>query len=464
VRPVGSLPDMSPSDTEPERPVGDAFLVRGGARLVGTVELSGAKNSVLKLMAASLLTEDEVLLSCVPAIADVPVMAEVLSGLGVEVTLDVEAGTCRLRARQVGATAPRDAVVRIRASIATLGPLVARQGRARVALPGGDRIGVRSIDLHLSGLRAMGAEVALDGDEVDVVAHRLHGARITLDFPSVGATENLVMAATLADGVTVLDNAAREPEIADLCSMLVAMGARIDGIGSPTLVVTGVERLGGVRWETCPDRIEAGTYLIAAALTGGDVTVRRVRAADLTVPLRKLRDVGAIVEELDDAVRVVGRPLSPVDVVTLPYPGFPTDLQPQMMVLMTQAQGVSRCTENVFESRFSFVEELRRMGADIDIEGHHATIAGPTALSGATLAGLDVRAGAAGVLAGLVASGETLVRDAHHVDRGYADLVPRLVALGAEVERVDAARPDGAPGARGRAAGGRASGVRPATP
>jgi UDP-N-acetylglucosamine 1-carboxyvinyltransferase len=416
--------------------VGDAILVRGGARLTGTVELSGAKNSVLKLMAAALLTDEEVVLSAVPAIADVPVMAEVLAGLGVEVALDVAGERCRLRALEVGAMAPRDAVVRIRASIATLGPLVARQGRARVALPGGDRIGVRSIDLHLAGLRAMGAEVALEHDEVDVRVERLRGARITLDFPSVGATENLVMAATLAEGVTVLDNAAREPEIADLCAMLVAMGARIEGIGSPTLSITGVDRLGGVAWETCPDRIEAGTYAIAAALTGGDVTIRRVRASDLTVPLRKLRDVGALVEEHDDAIRVVGRPLSPVDVVTLPYPGFPTDLQPQMMVLLTQAAGMSRCTENVFESRFSFVDELRRMGADIEVAGHHATLSGPTPLFGATLAGLDVRAGAAGVLAGLVASGETLVRDAHHVDRGYAELVPRLVALGADVERV----------------------------
>lgn len=430
---------MTPTpDPDLARPDGDAVLVRGGARLAGEVTLSGAKNSVLKLMAASLLTPEAVELGAVPAIADVPVMATVLRGLGVEVEL--EGDRAHLLARDVRPEAPRDAVTRIRASIACLGPLVARAGRARIALPGGDRIGVRSIDLHLTGLTAMGADVALGTDQVEVVADRLHGARITLDFPSVGATENLVMAATLADGTTIIDNAAREPEIVDLCRMLVAMGAAIEGIGSPTLTVTGVERLGGVIWETCPDRIEAGTYLIAAALTGGDVTVRRVRAADLTVPLRKLRDVGALVEESDDAIRVVGRDLGPVDVVTLPYPGFPTDLQPQMMVLLTQASGVSRCTENVFESRFSFVEELRRMGADVEVEGHHATLTGPTPLTGTTLAGLDVRAGAAGILAGLVASGTTLVRDVHHVDRGYADLVPRLVRLGADVERVDGDR------------------------
>jgi UDP-N-acetylglucosamine 1-carboxyvinyltransferase len=279
------------------------------------------------------------------------------------------------------------------------------------------------------------------GEQVITVRnYRLHGARITLDFPSVGATENLIMAATLAEGRTVIDNAAREPEIADLSRMLVAMGARIAGIGSPTVTVVGVESLSGVSWETCPDRIEAGTYLIAAALTGGRVRVERVRADDLTLPLRKLSDAGATVTLEGDAVTVerTDGPLRPVDVVTLPYPGFPTDLQPQMMVLLTQAHGASRCTENVFESRFSFVEQLRRMGADIDLDGHHAMLSGPTRLRGATLEGLDVRAGAAGVLAGLVADGETVVHDVHHIDRGYARFVERLRGLGGDVERADA--------------------------
>lgn len=414
--------------------------VRGGAPLVGTVRLAGAKNSVLKLMAASLLADGEIVLSAVPDITDVPVMGAVLAGLGVDVTHDADAGTCRLAVVESTAIRPpRDAVTRIRASISCLGPLVARRGAAELALPGGDRIGARSIDLHLAGLAAMGAVIERADDEVAVRAPRLHGARITLDFPSVGATENLIMAATLAEGRTVIDNAAREPEIADLCHMLVAMGAHVSGIGTPTVTIHGVERLRGVQWETCPDRIEAGTYLVAAALTGGSVRVERVRADDLTLPLRKLSDAGASVSVEGDAITVTrtSGPLNPVDVVTLPYPGFPTDLQPQMMVLLTQADGMSRCTENVFESRFSFVDQLRRMGADIDVDGHHAMLSGPTRLHGATLAGLDVRAGAAGVLAGLVADGETIVHDVHHIDRGYAHFVERLRSLGADVVRAD---------------------------
>ena len=414
--------------------------VRGGAPLVGTVRLAGAKNSVLKLMAASLLADGEIVLSAVPDITDVPVMGAVLAGLGVDVTHDADAGTCRLAVVESTAIRPpRDAVTRIRASISCLGPLVARRGAAELALPGGDRIGARSIDLHLAGLAAMGAVIERADDEVAVRAPRLHGARITLDFPSVGATENLIMAATLAEGRTVIDNAAREPEIADLCHMLVAMGAHVSGIGTPTVTIHGVERLSGVQWETCPDRIEAGTYLVAAALTGGSVRVERVRADDLTLPLRKLSDAGASVSVEGDAITVTrtSGPLNPVDVVTLPYPGFPTDLQPQMMVLLTQADGMSRCTENVFESRFSFVDQLRRMGADIDVDGHHAMLSGPTRLHGATLAGLDVRAGAAGVLAGLVAGGETIVHDVHHIDRGYAHFVERLRSLGADVVRAD---------------------------
>jgi UDP-N-acetylglucosamine 1-carboxyvinyltransferase len=422
-------------------PASEAVLrVRGGAVLEGTVRLSGAKNSVLKLMAASLLADGPMELTAVPDITDVPVMGEVLAGLGVQVDLDTPGERCRLEVRDQDAIEPPpEAVRRIRASVSCLGPLLVRRGAARLALPGGDRIGARSIDLHLNGLAAMGAEVTVDGGTVHVSAARLRGARLTLDFPSVGATENLVMAATLAEGRTVIDNAAREPEIADLCRMLVAMGADIQGIGSPTLIVAGVERLQGVSWETCPDRIEAGTYLIAAALTGGNVRVERVRAEDLTLPLRKLREVGADVAIEDDAVTVSRQdtPLRPVDVVTLPYPGFPTDLQPQMMVLLTQAHGGSRCTENVFESRFSFVEQLRRMGADVEVDGHHAMLVGPTVLRGSDLAGLDVRAAAAGVLAGLVAQGDTFVHDVHHIDRGYARFEERLRNLGADIERMD---------------------------
>ncbi|WP_052669586.1 UDP-N-acetylglucosamine 1-carboxyvinyltransferase [Nitriliruptor alkaliphilus] len=419
----------------------DVFVVHGGAPLRGTVRLSGAKNSALKLMAAGILCDGVLELREVPAIADVPVMADVLRGLGLGVDLDLEANTCKLDAsEEPDWHAPADAVSRIRASLSVLGPLVARTRRARLALPGGDRIGARGIDLHLRGLEAMGATVWERDGEVEVHADDLHGALLTLDFPSVGATENLLFAATLADGETVIDNAAREPEIQDLCRMLVAMGATIEGIGSPTLSIEGVDRLRPTRWETCPDRIEAGTYAMAAALTGGDVVIERVRPTDLTLPIIKLRAAGVVVEEGADSLRVKAGELEAVDVVTLPYPGFPTDLQPQLMVLLSQAAGTSRCTENVFESRFSFVEELRRMGADIDIDGHHALIRGPAPLHGATLTGLDVRAGAAGTMAGLVASGETIIRDVHHVDRGYADWIPRLQALGADVRRVPAAQ------------------------
>jgi len=422
----------------------DVFVVRGGAPLRGTVRLSGAKNSALKLMAAGILCDGKLELSAIPRIADVPVMADVLRGIGLGVDLDLDNERCTIDAtEEPDWSPPRDAVTRIRASISTLGPLVGRLRRARIALPGGDKIGARRIEMHVRGLRAMGAEVDEHADEVEVRAPDLHGAIFTLDFPSVGATENLVMAAVLADGGSVLDNAAREPEIQDLCRMLVAMGAKIDGIGSPTLEIEGVERLHPTSWETCPDRIEAGTYAVAAALTGGDVVIERVRPTDLTLPLLKLRAAGVAIEEGGDSLRVKAGDLDPVDFVTLPYPGFPTDLQPQMMVLLTQAEGTSRCTENVFESRFSFVAELARMGADIQIDGHHALIRGPAALVGATFTGLDVRAGAAGTLAGLVARGETIVRDVHHVDRGYADWIPRLQALGADVERVPAADVDG---------------------
>jgi UDP-N-acetylglucosamine 1-carboxyvinyltransferase len=436
---AASLTAPVPSSSPPAA-AHDVFRVRSNGPLRGTVRLSGAKNSALKLMAAALLVDGEITLTMVPRIADVPVMADVLRGLGMEVELDADAELARLRPTDaLHWHAPEDAVTRIRASIACLGPLVGRQRRARLAMPGGDRIGARGIDLHLRGLAAMGATIDERPGEVEVVASDLHGAMVTLDFPSVGATENLLMAATLADGTTVLDNAAREPEIQDLCRMLQAMGARIDGIGSPTLEIEGVDRLESVTWETCPDRIEAGTYAVAAALTGGDVVIERVRPTDLTMPLLKLREAGVIVDEGADSLRVKAGDLDAVDVVTLPYPGFPTDLQPQLMVLLTQATGASRCTENVFESRFSFIDELRRMGADIHLDGHHALIHGPVTLRGTTLAGLDVRAGAAGTLAGLVATGETIVRDVHHVDRGYAQFVPRLRALGADVERVPVA-------------------------
>jgi UDP-N-acetylglucosamine 1-carboxyvinyltransferase len=428
---------LSPTDSD------DVFVVHRSAPLSGVVTVPGAKNSVLKLMAASILAPGETVLSNVPAIADVPVMADILRGLGADVDLDLASGVCVIRFDEDPHwRAPDDAVTRIRASISCLGPMVGRLRRCRIALPGGDNIGKRGIDMHLAGLEAMGATVIQHDDGIEVRADDLHGAQIALDFPSVGATENLVMAATVADGRTIIDNAAREPEIQDLCGFLVEMGAHIEGIGDPRIEIEGVDGLSPSSWRTCPDRIEAGTWAVAAALTRGDLLLEKVRPADLAMPLAKLRAAGAVVEEGADSLRVKADELEAVNFVTLPYPGFPTDMQPQFMVLLSQAEGTSMCTENVFESRFSFVDQFRKMGADIDIDGHHALIRGPSPLHGAVLDGLDVRAGAAGVLAGLVADGETVVRDVHHVDRGYAHFVPRLRSVGADVQRVPASEID----------------------
>ncbi len=426
------MSDHAPALTE----FRDAFLVRGGYSLHGEVHVSGAKNSALKLMAAALLARGETIVGNVPHIADVAVMGEVLAGLGAEVDLRPD-GTVVIGVDEPSWHAPRSFVTQMRASIAVLGPLVSRVGRARVALPGGDHIGARPIDLHLRGLVEMGAEVIEDGDEVEVRSDELHGANLTLDFPSVGATENLIMAAVLACGRTVIDNAAREPEIADLCTMLVAMGARIEGVGTSTLTVEGVRELGAVRHDAIPDRIEAGTYAIAAALTGGDVTIRSLRPEHLKLPIAKLAAAGSIVEVGNDSLRVKGDELRAVDVVTLPYPGFPTDLQPQLMVLLSQSRGTSIVTENVFESRFTFIPELARLGAEIVVDGHHAVIRGPRRLRGGIVRSLDVRAGAACLLAGLIAEGQTCVVDVHHIDRGYAHIGERLRTLGAHIERVD---------------------------
>ena len=419
--------------------VDDVLVVRGGNPLQGEITVNGAKNSALKLMAASLLASGETVIENVPAIADVPIMGEVLTGLGAEVDIrdeDERSLEVSIRVGEPAWEAPREYVTQIRASVVVLGPLIGRLGRARIALPGGDKIGARKIDMHLRGLSEMGADVFEDGDEVEVRAADLHGAVITLDFPSVGATENLLLAAVLADGQTVIENAAREPEIQDLCGMLISMGAQMHGVGTPTLTIEGVDELRSVAHDTVPDRIEAGTFAFAAAVTGGDVTIRHARPGHLTLPLTKLEAIGAHIEELDDAIRVKSDGLEAVDVVTLPYPGFPTDLQPQLMVLLSQARGTSIVTENVFESRFAFVDELTKLGADITIDGHHAVIRGPTSFGGAEVRALDVRAGAACLIAGLVAEGRTTVTDIHHIDRGYAAIAERLQGVGADIERV----------------------------
>lgn len=415
----------------------DEFVVRATGPLEGSVVVNGAKNSALKLMGAALLADGVTTLRNVPAIADVPVMAELLRSVGARVHLDQEMGTCVIDARgELDPSPSPDAVRAIRASISTLGPLVGRCLRATLALPGGDDIGARGIELHLQGLRALGADVGVDGSTVEVSAPTLHGAHVRLDFPSVGATENVLLAAVLADGRTTIEHAAREPEVQDICRMLRQMGARIDGVGTSTLVIDGVRSLRPAEWAVCPDRIEAGTFAVGAAITGGDVLLGRVRPRDLGIPLEKLREMGVEVERERGGLRVRGpRRLRPTSIATLPYPGFPTDLQPQFLVALTQARGIGRITENVFEARFAFVEEVRAMGADILVEGHHAVVRGRTPLHGAVCAGLDVRAGAAAVLAGLVAEGETVVRDVHHVDRGYASFVDRMRGIGADLTR-----------------------------
>jgi UDP-N-acetylglucosamine 1-carboxyvinyltransferase len=420
------------------------LLVRGGRRLHGAVSLSGAKNSALKLLAASLLTDEPCTMRRVPHITDVATMVEMLRALGAEVD---DAGDALIVHAGAGLSgcAPYELVRTMRASIIVMGPLVARLGEATIAMPGGCNIGPRRIDFHIRGLEKLGATVEIDHGFIKVRSHKLRGAAVALDYPSVGATENLLMAATAAEGVTVIENAAREPEIADLCAFLSGMGAVIEGAGSSTIHIEGGHPLHGVDHEVIADRIEAGTYLIMGAATGGEVTVEGLDPAHLELFLAKLRSMGVQVEE--GARRITVRrdaPLAPVDISTLPHPGFATDLQAQTMVLLSLADGTSIVTENVFENRFVVVDELNRLGAGITTSGHHAVVAGPRRLSGTVVEAPDLRGGAALVTAGLVADGVTEVRSVYHMDRGYEDLAGKLTSLGASVERADA---DGRTGA-----------------
>jgi UDP-N-acetylglucosamine 1-carboxyvinyltransferase len=419
----------------------ERFVITGGARLAGEVTVPGAKNSVLKLMAAALLAQGETTITAVPDIVDVAIMSELLERLGCEVTR--EGRTVRLAVpERPSHEADYDLVRRMRASISVLGPLLARCGEAKVALPGGDAIGSRGLDMHIAGLEKLGASVVVEHGYLVAKASRLTGAPVWLDFPSVGATETLLLAAVLADGVTSIDNAAREPDLVDLCDFLVAMGARVDGIGTSTLTVEGVEALAPTTHATLPDRIVAGTWAVGACMTRGDVRVRGARADHLEVALDKLVATGASIEVEPDGfrVRMSERPRA-VDVVTLPYPGFPTDLQPMALALNAVAEGTSMITENVFEARWMFVNELVRLGADVRTDGHHAVVRGKAFLSGAPVTAHDIRAGAALVLAGLVADGVTEVHEVHHVDRGYEGFADALVSLGADVRREAAPAP-----------------------
>jgi UDP-N-acetylglucosamine 1-carboxyvinyltransferase len=413
----------------------DRLLVTGGRRLDGSIRVAGAKNSALKLMAAALLSRGRSTIRNVPRIQDCLTMAEVLERLGAGVAWGDDGlvlETSEVRPLET----PYELVSQMRASILVLGPLLARFGTARVAMPGGCNIGSRKIDLHIRGLEKMGARFRSEHGFLVGETEGLRGAIVNLDFPSVGATENVLMAAVAARGTTVIENAAREPELVDLADMLIEMGARIDGVGTPTLEIEGVEGFEPVDHDVIPDRVEAGTYAIAACATGGHVVLEGARADQMDLVLSKLADAGADVLATGEGlgISMEARPRC-VDLVTLPYPGFPTDLQPQMMALLAVAEGTSIVTENVFESRFMFVDELERMGADIRTEGHHAVIRGVDRLSAAPVRALDIRAGAAMVVAALAADGVTEIEDMYHVDRGYQDLEAKLSALGAVVRR-----------------------------
>ncbi len=420
----------------------DVIRVKGGARLSGDVSVGGAKNSALKLMAVALLAEGRSVVANVPRITDIAIMGEVLRRLGCEVHFDGGEAIIDVPA-EPGAEADYDLVRRLRASICVLGPLLARRGYTRVALPGGDMIGSRGLDMHVSGLARLGAEISNEhGFVIASAPSGLRGSKIWLDFPSVGATENILMAAVLAKGVTEIDNAAREPEIVDICQMLTDMGARIDGAGTSTLTIEGVDALKPVRHTTVGDRIVGGTWAYAAAMTRGDVTVHGVRPEYLEIALDKLVSAGGVVEPGDNQfrVRMEDRPKA-VDIVTLPYPGFATDLLPMALGLAAVSQGSSLITENIFDGRFMFVNEMVRLGADIRTDGHHAVTNGRERLSGAPVRATDIRAGAGLVIAGLCADGVTEVGEVHHIDRGYPDFVSDLANLGVEVERVDVPEP-----------------------
>ncbi|BAK44226.1 UDP-N-acetylglucosamine 1-carboxyvinyltransferase [Eggerthella sp. YY7918] len=416
----------------------EIIIVQGNNTLSGEVAVSGAKNSALKLIAAAILGQGASSIHNVPLISDIEVMSEVLRRLGATVTRDGHTLTVDTSAVNNHET-PYELVSKMRASISVLGPLVGRFGCARVAMPGGCQIGARKIDMHLVGLEALGVEFVIDHGFLEATTpNGLRGTHVVLDFPSVGATENLLMASVVADGRTIIENAACEPEIVDLVNMLVAMGAKVTGAGTSIIEVEGVslDALHPCEHTTVGDRIEAGTFLAGGALTGGPVTVRGIDPSYLRVALMKLQAMGCEIECGKDwiTVRRSGK-LVPIDIQTLPHPGFPTDLQAQFMLLAACAEGMSVITENVFENRFMFASELMRMGADITIEDHHALVRGVERLQGADVSSTDLRAGAAIVLAGIVAEGETRVHTIGHIDRGYEDYVGKLVSLGADVVR-----------------------------
>lgn len=416
----------------------EKLKVTGGCRLKGEVKASGAKNAALPILAASLLTADDLVLHNVPHLSDIRTMGKLLSGLGMTVERPSDTETVRLNAKSLTTlTAPYELVKTMRASIVTLGPMLARFGEARVSLPGGCAIGARPVDQHIKGLQTLGAEVVIDHGYVVAKAKRLKGAHIVTDMVTVTGTENLLMAATLAEGTTVIENAAREPEVVDLANCLVAMGAKIRGAGTPVIEVEGVSELHGATHSVLPDRIETGSFLVAALMTRGDVTVTHAAPHTLDIVLEKLREAGATVQTGDDWIRVsIDKRPKAVSVRTVPHPGFPTDMQAQFMALDTIAEGTGRITETIFENRFMHVPELQRLGANITVDGHTAVVTGVEALSGANVMATDLRASASLVIAGLVAKGETIVDRIYHLDRGYDHMEVKLAALGAQIERI----------------------------
>jgi UDP-N-acetylglucosamine 1-carboxyvinyltransferase len=416
----------------------DSFLIKGGVPLHGEVTISGSKNAALPIMAATLLTDEPCVIRRVPRLSDTRFMARILESLGAK--LKFENGTLTVRAQKIRGYADYDLVRQMRGSVCIAGPLLARLKKARVSLPGGCVIGARPINLHLKGFEALGAKIGIVGGYVDATAKKLCGATMFLGGragSTVLGTDNVMMAATLADGVTVIESAACEPEVVDLAKFLNAMGAKISGAGSPTIAITGVKKLHGAEHEVIPDRIEAATYIIAAAATNGEVTLRGARADHLRAVFDKLDETGVAVERsgANLVVRRHGR-LTAVDATTLPYPGFPTDVQAQMMSLLTLAPGISIITERIFESRFMHVSELARLGADIEIEGPSAIVKGGRPLSGAPVMASDLRASAALVIAGLAAKGTTQVNRIYHLDRGYERMDVKLRKLGVRIQRV----------------------------
>jgi len=416
------------------------FLVEKSNPLNGEIEVSGSKNAVLPIMAASILTDEKCHIMDAPVLRDVDVMCKLLGSIGSQVKANYEDSTVEIETSSIIANeAPYELVKKMRASILVMGPLLARTGEAKIALPGGCAIGARPINLHLKGFQALGAEITEGHGYVEAKADKLVGANVYLDFPSVGATENIMMAAVLADGITVIENVAEEPEIVDLANFLNKMGAKIKGAGTDTIKIEGVDALHGTKHAVIPDRIETGTFMVAAAISRGDILIKNVVPDHVKPIIAKLKECGVVIEDTDEGLRVRGdvNELISTDIKTLPYPGFPTDMQSQFMAFLTTVSGPSVVIETVFENRYMHIGELNRMGANIKIEGRSAIIQGDRILQGAQVFSTDLRAGAALVLAGLVAEGTTEISEIYHIERGYTDFVGKFRALGARINRIE---------------------------